>query len=258
MSAGPRACILKADGTNCEDETRHALALAGARPEIVPMNLLRAGERRLANYDLLVAPGGFSYGDDVSAGTVMAVELATFLGDELADFVAAGKPVLGICNGFQVLARTGLLPFGALGEPSATLAQNRSGRFECRWVTMAPEPESPSAFVRALPSPIEMPLAHAEGRFWADDATLARIEDAGLVALRYLDEGGEPTLDYPANPNGARHAIAGVTDPSGRILGLMPHPERWLEPWQHPNRAHRPAGETAHGRLFFEAWVACA
>lgn len=257
--AGPRVCVLKADGTNCEDETAHAFALVGARPAIVPMNALRAGDDRLAEHDVLVVPGGFSYGDDVGAGTVMAVELMSFLADELAEFAAARKPVLGICNGFQVLVRTGLLPFGRLGDVAAALAQNAVGRYECRWVALVPDPAAVSPVARALPPRLELPLAHGEGRFVAPDDALDRIEAEGLVALRYADAAGRPTADYPANPNGASRAIAGVTDPSGRIVGLMPHPERFVAPHQHPRWRTRtdPDGEP-DGLTFFRHLVAMA
>jgi len=255
--AGPRACVLKADGTNCEDETAFALALVGARPQIVPMNALRGGEERLADYDLLVVPGGFSYGDDVGAGTVMAVELTSVLADELGAFAAAGKPIAGICNGFQVLVRTGLLPFGALGDVSAALAQNAVGRYECRWVDLVPDAASVSPLVRSLPARLALPLAHGEGRFVASEATLDRLEAEGLVALRYADAGGHPTADYPANPNGAERAIAGVTDPSGRIIGLMPHPERFVARHQHPSwRTHVDPDGEPDGLTFLRALVA--
>lgn len=256
---GPRVCVLKADGTNCEDETAHAFALAGARPAIVPMNALRAGDDRLAAYDVLAVPGGFSYGDDVGAGTVMAVEMMSFLSGELAAFAAAGKPVLGICNGFQVLVRTGLLPFGALGEVSAALAQNAVGRYECRWVTLVPDPAAVSPLAQALPRRLDLPLAHGEGRFVAPDETLDRIEAAGLVVLRYADADGRPTATYPANPNGASRAIAGVTDPSGRILGLMPHPERFVAWQQSPRWRTRPDDDgEPDGLTFFRHLVAMA
>jgi len=251
--SGPRVCVLKADGTNCEDETAHAFALVGARPAVVPMNGLRAGDERLAAYDLLAIPGGFSYGDDVGAGTVMAVELMSFLADELGEFARAGKPILGVCNGFQVLVRTGLLPFGALGTISAALAQNAVGRYECRWVALIPDAATVSPVVRALPERMSLPLAHGEGRFIAPEATLDRIEAEGLVALRYADAEGHPTGAYPANPNGAARAIAGVTDPSGRVIGLMPHPERFVARHQHPSwrtREHdEPDGLTFFRRL---------
>lgn len=254
--ARPSVCILKADGTNCEVETAHAFATAGAVPEIVPMNLLRWGERDLGAYDVMVAPGGFSYGDDVTSGKVMAVELLSFLADDLRSFADAGKPVLGVCNGFQVLVRTGLLPFGELGAPSATLSTNESGRFECRWVRM--QRTSDAEIVRGLPDRIELPSAHAEGRFYADDATLARMESDGLVALRYVDEGGDATQQFPHNPNGSLHAIAGVVDPTGRVLGLMPHPERYLARHQHPDVRERDGNGEPDGLAFFRRIVEIA
>ncbi|MCC7018338.1 MAG: phosphoribosylformylglycinamidine synthase I [Ardenticatenales bacterium] len=257
-TASPRICILKADGTNCEVETATAFDLVGARPEIVPMNRLRSGERRLADYDVLVAPGGFSYGDDVAAGKVMAVELMQRLADDMAEFAAAAKPIIGICNGFQVLVRTGLLPFNQPGIMSATLAQNAVGRFECRWVDLVVEAATVSQLAAALPSHLQLPLAHAEGRFFADDAVLARIEAAHQVVLRYADRDGRPTAAYPANPNGALGAIAGLSDPSGRIFGLMPHPERFVRRFHHPDWRRRPADERPHGLAFFERIVALA
>lgn len=244
----PKAVVVKADGTNCEVETAHAVRLAGGEAEIVPMNVLRQGDRRLADYDLLVLPGGFSYGDDVSSGKILAVELMTFLADELGAFVAAGRPVVGICNGFQVLVRTGLLPFGTLGAPSATLGQNASGRYECRWVNLCVEARSPIA--DGLGDSLYLPLAHGEGRLHAPADTLRRVEAEGLVALRYTDGAGNPTQSYPDNPNGASHAIAGLTDPTGRIFGLMPHPERYTSPIQHPDRSQAPHGEADGLRLW--------
>lgn len=253
---GPRVAILKADGTNCELETAHACRLAGAQADILPMNLLRSGEARLADYDALVLPGGFSYGDDLVSGKVMAVELLSFLGDALADFVAARKPVLGICNGFQVLVRTGLLPFGRLGDMESTLALNAGGRFECRWVRLGVG--HAAGALEGLPQRMDLPLAHGEGRFYARPEVLAEIEARDLVALRYLDDSGQATQAYPHNPNGALAAIAGLRDPSGRILGLMPHPERYVSRFQHPGWRGRPAPVEPDGLRFFRAFLSQA
>jgi len=230
----PRVCILKADGTNCEIETRYAFDKAGGRAEIVLMNQLRRRALRLSEFDALVIPGGFSYGDDIAAGKVLAVEILSFLSDEIGDFARSGKPILGICNGFQVLVRTGLLPFGEPGKAAATLTTNSSGRFECRWVSLVPEKAATSPALGGRDAPLELPMAHAEGRFYAERAVLDRVERERLVMLRYADRDGRPTDSFPDNPNGSLAAIAGISDPTGRIIGLMPHPERFTDARQHP------------------------
>jgi phosphoribosylformylglycinamidine synthase len=256
MIVRPRVLVLKADGTNCEVETAHGFEMAGAAAEIVPINRLKAGDRRLEDYQILALPGGFSYGDDVTSGKILAVELLTFAGDDLARFAEAGKPIVGICNGFQVLVRTGLLPFQDLGELSVTLGQNAAGRFECRWVAMCPA--GSTELVAGLPERIELPVAHGEGRFYADDATLARVEADGLVALRYVDDNNRPTDAYPDNPNGSLHAIAGITDRTGRIFGLMPHPERFVVPHQYPSADRRNGSGTPDGLALLRRIVAIA
>ncbi|MFQ5459574.1 MAG: phosphoribosylformylglycinamidine synthase I [Anaerolineae bacterium] len=256
MSGGaPRVVVVKADGTNCEIETAFGLELAGARPEIVPITTLRSRERRLADYDALVLPGGFSYGDDVSSGKMLAVELMSFLSDEIDAFIAAGKPVLGVCNGFQVLVRTGLLPFRETARPTITLATNLTGRYECRWVRLCAPVSSP--LTEGLPAVLDLPVAHGEGRLLGDEATLDRLEEDGLAALRYADADGAPALRHPANPNGSARAIAAVVDPTGRILGLMPHPERFVFHHQHPDRRRQDRGEP-HGLLILRRFVALA
>ncbi len=253
--ARPRALVLKADGTNCEVETAYGLELAGAEAHIVPINRLRWGEEELQRYDLLALPGGFSYGDDVAAGRVLAVELMWRLGEQLAAF-AERKPILGICNGFQVLVRTGLLPFGSFGHPCVTLASNESNRYECRWVRLACASEADT--LAGLPPILEMPVAHAEGRLLAEEATLDELERRGQVALRYVDEMGRPTGEYPANPNGSKRAIAGLVDPTGRILGLMPHPERYVAHHQHPDRHAAPPAAMPDGLAFLRRLVQLA
>jgi phosphoribosylformylglycinamidine synthase len=255
--ARPRVLVIKADGTNCELETSFGVEAAGGAADIVPVNLLRSGERRLSAYDALVIPGGFSYGDDVTSGKILAVELLTFLGDELTEFVAAGKPVMGICNGFQVLVRTGLLPFRDPGHAAATLAENDSGRYECRWVRM--RTQGMSDLAAALPEIMELPVAHGEGRFFAPAHVLDRVESEQLVALRYIDDGGAPTQTHPANPNGSSRAIAAISDASGRVFGLMPHPERYLRAYQHPSRRNGSAGAAdADGLVLLRAFVSLA
>ncbi len=247
----PPILILHANGTNRDREAAWACELAGGVPEIVHMNQLIAGERRLLDYRMLVLPGGFSYGDDLGAGKLWAVALRHRLADDLDAFVETGRPILGICNGFQVLVKSGLLPGmvdggrkrGSEGErvpckQVVTLTRNDSARFECRWVYLQPQPDSPCIFTQGLEEPIYCPVAHGEGKFVAKDRqTLEAIERAGLVALRYVRPDGN-TADYPWNPNGSQNHIAGICNPSGTILGLMPHPEDHVIPEQHP-RFHR-------------------
>jgi len=214
----------------------------------VHVNRLLRGDVRLDDYAMLVIPGGFSFGDDLGAGKLWAAMLRERVGDALDGFVAANKPVIGICNGFQVLVKSGLLP-GPLGEDvadassfapqTATLTRNERLHFECRWVHLAANQQSDCVFTRDLDELIHCPIAHGEGRFVTiDDATLDRIEGAGLVALRYVNADGSDADGWPHNPNGSLHNIAGITNQQGNVLGLMPHPEDHIDPLQHPGR-HR-------------------
>ncbi|MCB0168979.1 MAG: phosphoribosylformylglycinamidine synthase subunit PurL [Anaerolineae bacterium] len=248
----PKVLVLHANGTNRDREAALACQLAGADPEIVHVNQLLAGERRLLDYPMFVVPGGFSYGDDLGAGTLWSVDLKYRLGDDLARFVESGRPVLGICNGFQVLVKAGLLPgvtFDGANQRSVTLAHNELARFECRWVYLQPNPASPSLFTAGLTEPIYCPVAHGEGRIAVcDDETLASVQSQNLNALTYINADGSPGA-YPANPNGSAGAIAGLCNPAGNVLGLMPHPEDHVFPWQHPRR-HRGEGGQIGLRLF--------
>jgi phosphoribosylformylglycinamidine synthase subunit PurQ / glutaminase len=248
----PKILILHATGSNRDREAAWACELAGGLPEIVHINGLMAGERRLADYHMLILPGGFSYGDDLGAGKLWAVALRHRLAGDLAAFVEAGRPVLGICNGFQALVKAGLLPGddpGPTASPTrnadysphfngsvqtATLTRNDSAQFECRWVYLQPQPDSPCIFTRGLTDLIFCPVAHGEGKFVARDAAmLAGLEARGGVALRYVSADGRPA-GYPWNPNGSAANIAGICNASGTILGLMPHPEDHLIPPQQP------------------------
>ncbi len=241
MNLKPPVLILHASGTNRDGETARACDMAGAAAEIVHVNQLIAGERRLADYRMLVLPGGFSYGDDLGAGKLWAILLRHRLAEDLSFFIEAGRPVLGICNGFQVLVKAGLLPGTASAEPegqvplqAATLTRNDSARFECRWVYLQPQAASPCIFTRGLSEPIYCPVAHGEGKFVArDERTLDQIQAQGLVALRYAGPAGLPAT-YPWNPNGSVADIAGICNPAGTVFGLMPHPEDHVLPEQHP------------------------
>ncbi|MGQ9457121.1 MAG: phosphoribosylformylglycinamidine synthase I [Anaerolineae bacterium] len=230
----PRVLILHATGTNRDREAALACEMAGGRPEIVHVNQLREGSRHLRDYAMLVLPGGFSYGDALGAGRLWAVDLRYVLGDELGRFIESGRPVLGICNGFQALVKSGWLPEPPDGNRLATLAANASARFECRWVWLEPDPRSPCIFTQGLTERIHCPVAHGEGRFLtADEGVLARLKQNGQVALRYVEADGSPAR-YPANPNGSVDNIAGICNPTGTVLGLMPHPEDHILPQQHP------------------------
>jgi len=235
--SAPRAVVLRTAGTNCDAEAVHALRRAGAEVDLVHLHRLMERPADLRAYGLVLLPGGFTYGDDVASGVVFAVEMRERVLPELRRLVDQGGLVLGICNGFQILARAGLLPAtqGCSGAPEASLLGNASGRFECRWVRLEVV-TSRSPFLERG-QVVECPVAHAEGRFVTrDEQVRARMEAAGQVALVYTEPGeaaGAPA-PYPWNPNGSPGGVAGVVDPTGRVLGLMPHPERNVEPWHHP------------------------
>lgn len=239
----PRVAILHAAGTNRDREAALACERAGGRPEIVYMNEVIAREKDLLDYHMLVLPGGFSYGDDLGAGVLWAAELRHRLQDVMGRFIEDGRPVLGICNGFQVLVKAGFLPgvsFGRSARP-ATLTYNTSGRFECRWVYLEAASHSQSPFIKGTETLIHCPVAHGEGRFMTADADIEKLlRTQELITLRYISDGaGE--VNYPANPNGSYSDIAGICNPAGNVMGLMPHPEDHIFPWQHPGW-HR--GET--------------
>jgi phosphoribosylformylglycinamidine synthase len=236
----PRILILHVSGTNRDRDVAVACEMAGGAPEVVHVNQLRDGTRRWSGFDMLVLPGGFAYGDALGAGRLTALDLRAYFAAEVAEFVASGKPVIGICNGFQALVKAGLLPGAteAAESRNATLARNARGHFECRWVTLLPQPESPCIFTRGLSEPIYCPVAHGEGNFIPGDAAaLAALRANGQIALTYarVDDESEPAAgQYPGNPNGSVADIAGVCNPAGNVLGLMPHPENHIFPWQHP------------------------
>lgn len=242
--SGVPAVVLAAPGTNRDGDVAAALDAAGAATRIVTLAELREDPKALAAARLVVVAGGFSFADALGSGKLFALELADILGEGVAALLAAGRPVLGICNGFQTLVRLGLLPGAA--QP-AVLAPNASGRFECRWVTLAPPAGGRCVWTDGLDEPLACPVAHGEGRFQAPPEVLAALEAGGQVALRYAAVDGAPAGGaYPANPNGSAGDIAGITDATGLVLGLMPHPENHVHDWQHP-RAHR--GEQRGGCL---------
>lgn len=227
--------VLRTDGINCDFETLFAFDQAGGNSRLVHINQLRSGAEKLADYQIMALPGGFSYGDDVHSGKILAVELISSLKEQLMTFLAVGKPVLGMCNGFQVLVRTGILPGRSPGTISVALMGNDSGHFECRWIRLRVE-KSACIFTRGLEGEVlDMMVAHGEGKLYTDQDTLAEIENQNQVVFRYVGPDGTPTARYPDNPNGSSRAVAGLCDPQGLVLGLMPHPERIVAVTQHPN-----------------------
>jgi phosphoribosylformylglycinamidine synthase I len=234
-----RALVLRAPGINCDRETAQACRLAGFETDLIHINQLLKCPDSLLDYQFLAIPGGFSYGDDLGAGKLLAKNLTVNLGAQLRQFVDEGRPVLGICNGFQVLVHAGLLP-GI--ELRATLTDNVSGQFECRWVTLASQP-SPCIFTRGIERPIELPVAHGEGQFvLADD--ISTLLERGQVPLAFANSTvyataalhGRHEVAYPDNPNGSVANVAAVCNVRGNVLGMMPHPERYVQGLQHPQR----------------------
>lgn len=266
VTRSQKVLILHANGTNRDHDAALACELAGGQPEIVHVNQLLAGERRLADYAMLVIPGGFSYGDDLGAGVLWAQDLRHGLGEALLRFVADGRPVLGICNGFQALVKAGLLPGiesqrAQRAQREVTLTYNENGRFECRWVWLQPDPHSPSLFTQGLDEPIYCPVAHGEGRLLVRDETvLTALEDGHLIPLRYSNEQSimnneQAIVNYPANPNGSVLNAAALCNPAGNVMGLMPHPENHIFPWQHPRHTRGVGGSL--GLKLFENAIKC-
>ncbi len=291
--AQPNVLILRAPGTNCDVETAFAFAAAGAEAQRVHINRVLEEPGLFERFQILCIPGGFSYGDDVAAGRILANQIEFHLGEQMARFKDAGKLILGICNGFQVLLRSrvllegkrGQVPFAGHGPKGAshkryltpfsspaTLTWNNSGRFEDRWVRLGRASEK-CVFLKDIDE-MYLPVAHAEGKFVArDEQTLKRLDAAGQLVLRYLPaEKGSGTfcrprpegcfaqkvpdpfsaIPFPDNPNGSQANVAGVCDASGRVLGLMPHPERHITRTQHPRWTRPETTQTGDGLKVFE------
>lgn len=220
----PTALLIRTAGTNCDRELEHAFRLAGAQPRLVHLNELIKDPSPIEGADLIGVPGGFSYGDDIAAGRVFANRLRQHLLEPFKRAIERGVPTIGVCNGFQVLVKMGLLP-EPTGEQTATLADNTSGRFIDKWIPLKAEPASRCVWTQGLDR-FELPIAHGEGRFVVKESgVLETLKANGQVALRYQHE---------FNPNGSTDDIAGICDPSGLVLGLMPHPERFTDPTNHP------------------------
>lgn len=236
-----KTIILRTAGTNCDKEAKLAMETVGAQTEFVHINQIIRKQKKLKDYNVLFIPGGFSYGDDVASGKILANEIKFKIFDQVKDFSEQGKIIIGICNGFQVLVKAGLLPGPTLkkGETggfyqTATLTNNDSGKFECRWIHLKFNENTRCVFMDKYKEVITLPIAHGEGKFIADNSqTLNRIIDDNYVVFSYVDENGNPDK-YPVNPNGSVADIAGITNESGNIFGMMPHPERFISRYQHP------------------------
>ena len=230
----PKVLILRAPGTNCEIETANAVKQTGGAPCMVHINELKSGKLRVLDYAMVVIPGGFSYGDDAGAGRIMANQVRHWLRD-LKNFVRMGRPVLGICNGFQVLVKAGLLPLNASCDQTASFTVNDSGKFESRWVHLRLNTQSSCIFFKGLPEMIELPVAHGEGKLVLKSPRLLEdLKKNKSIAMQYVDDGGK-LVGYPHNPNGSLFNIAALSNPEGNCLGMMPHPERYTTRYQHPN-----------------------
>ena len=239
-----RVLVLTGLGLNCEAETEAAFRLCGARPERVHLlDLLEGTARhRLGDYPVLAFIGGFAFGDHLGAGFVFANKIRYRLYDQLLEFIERGGLSLGVCNGFQTMTRLGLLPGldGDYRTPRATLAPNDRPGYRDAWVRLGFDAASPCLWTRGLAA-MDLPARHGEGKFLASEATLGRLREQHQIVARYLGTDGAPTQAWPQNPNGSPDAIAGICDPSGRLFGLMPHPDAFLYPFHHPDWARRRA-----------------
>jgi len=259
----PRALVLQAHGSNRDFDVMEALTVAGAEARGVPLNELRKNKTLFSEYQMIIVPGGFSYADALGAGKLLALDLASYFAEEISAFVESGKPVIGICNGFQALVKSGILPGespsprgrGSRGEGEiATLTFNEQGHFECRWVTLAPVSQT-CIWTRELDDLIECPIAHGEGNFQASNTfPLSSFIENDQIALTYIYADGSPANgEYPFNPNGSLLDIAGICNPQGNVLGLMPHPENHIHPYQHPRWTRGRMGNS--GLTLFENGV---
>lgn len=248
-----RVIVLRAAGTNCDAETAYAFRLAGADAETIHINKLIRREVLLDNYQILVIPGGFTYGDDVAAGAVLANELRHRLRSPIDRFLSEGKLMMGICNGFQAMMRAGLVPGigNSAWHQQATLTTNDSCRYEDRWVHLRVEPSSACPFTSDIEPLLYLPVAHGEGKFLPENEDLlTRMDEQGQIVLRYVNPVGEPA-GYPWNPNGSVSGVAGVCDPTGRVFGMMPHPERHILPTHHPRWTREGLKDSPDGMILF-------
>ncbi len=250
MGQQVNAIVLRAAGINCDLETQYALELAGAQGQREHINRVIDNKQMLDNFQILVIPGGFSYGDDVAAGKILANQIIHHLAEPLQKFIDDGKLVLGICNGFQVLVKAGILPGNGAGrQENVTITNNDSGKYEDRWVHLAPQTKR-CVFIDP-DRQIYLPVAHGEGKIVTkDQATLETLHSGSFIAFKYVDKDGNEG-PFPINPNNSVDSIAGLTDSSGRVLGLMPHPERYVRITQHPHWSRLKSEADGDGMTIF-------
>jgi phosphoribosylformylglycinamidine synthase subunit PurQ / glutaminase len=253
-----KVIVLRTAGTNCDRETVFAFQAAGAQVDLIHINQIARGRTKLDRYQILALPGGFSYGDDISAGKVLANELINKIAAPVDKFIADGKLVIGICNGFQVLVKTGFLPgfkacpgTSGITKQQVTVFDNDSGHFECRWIWLKSVENSPCVFTAGIEGVIHLPIAHGEGKvIFENDKTKLKVRENRQMVFQYVDKDGNPG-PYPVNPNGSEDDIAGLCNATGRVFGLMPHPERHILPTQHPRWTRGEADCPGHGMKIF-------
>ena len=261
MTATPKAVIISGNGTNCEREAAEACRLGGFEADIVHISMILSGEVTLDSYQFLNLTGGFLDGDDLGAAMVQANRLkyAVVAGDgervsdQISRFISAGKPILGVCNGFQLMVKMGLLPgLDGRQDRTVTLTFNDSGRFEDRWVNLLVDERSPCIFTKNMQH-VPLPVRHGEGKFvTVEDGVLDRLRSERLLTVLYMDNAtGKSTMNYPDNPNGSVEAVAGICSPSGLLFGLMPHPEAYLHRVNHPRWTREELPEEGAGVAFF-------
>lgn len=225
FSGAPRVLIMSGYGINCETESAHAFELAGAKSDIIHINDLISKKKKMSDYDIMMFPGGFSYGDDTGSGQAFADKIKNNLWNELLEFINSGKLILGICNGFQIMTHLGLFANEEFGKRINAMAANNSNRYECRWVHIKHN-NTDCVFTKDI-GITHLPVAHGEGRFFCSPEILKKLKDNNQIVFTYCDKGGNNADgQYPLNPNGSMQDIAGICDKTGRLLGMMPHPER--------------------------------
>lgn len=257
----PKVCILRTAGTNCDKETAFAFSKVGAQAELIHVNRLVSQQKDILDYQILAIPGGFSYGDDVAAGKILANELKFKLQEKLQKFISRGGLIIGICNGFQILVKSGLLPGNGALKQQVSLIINDSAKFEDRWVYLRKaeklkgQKSAKCVWTKNLPETISLPVAHGEGKFVArDKSVLSQLKRNGQIVFQYCTADGKKG-GYPVNPNGSLNDIAGICDKTGRIFGLMPHPERHIDYLQHPRHEMQASLKRGDGLQIFENGV---